>query len=72
MVGSVWVSLLEMAAMRELLEGLPKLPSSSRPSSTAIADLEGAHVELREDLEKEKKKRRSQDRLFVHTCKGVK
>ncbi|MCD7470750.1 hypothetical protein HAX54_010854 [Datura stramonium] len=33
---------------------------------------EQAHVEFREDLEKEKKKRRSRDRLLVRVWKGVK
>ncbi|MCE3051371.1 hypothetical protein HAX54_049625 [Datura stramonium] len=37
-----------------------------------IAALAKAHVELREDLEKQKKKRHSFDKLLVHVWKGVK
>lgn len=78
----------EMTTMRLLLEGFPRPSSSRRPSinrpSTnaaaadsremqgAIAALSQAHVELREDLEKEKKKRRSWDKLLVCLWKRVK
>lgn len=69
--------------MRELLGGFPRPPSSGRPSTSAttfdskktqgvIATLAHAHVELLEDLEKEKKKRHSRDKLLVRVWKGVK
>lgn len=82
-----WIE-IEMAVMRELLGGLPKplssnRPSTSRPSTSTIAAdtgetqgasgaLSQAHVELWDDLEKEKKKRHSQDKLLVRVWKGVK
>ncbi|MCD9637660.1 hypothetical protein HAX54_021064, partial [Datura stramonium] len=68
--------------MHKLLGGLPRPSSTSMPSSAAAADpgemhraiatLAQAYVELQEDLEKEKKKRRSRDKLLVHKWKGVK
>ncbi|MCD7461712.1 hypothetical protein HAX54_046872, partial [Datura stramonium] len=74
----------EIAAMRELLRGLPRPPSHSRPSASrpstrqssgtaatysgemqeAIAALAQAYVELREDLERERRRRRSRDKLI--------
>ncbi|MCD9559126.1 hypothetical protein HAX54_016860 [Datura stramonium] len=71
-----------MAAIRELLGEFPKPPPNNRPSSAAatslgkvqgeIAALAQAHVELWEDLERERRRQRSRDKLLVRMWKGIK
>ncbi|MCD7470952.1 hypothetical protein HAX54_011196, partial [Datura stramonium] len=72
----------DMASMRELLGGLPRPPQDGASSSAfaggtealqgAFESLFQAHVELRVDLEAEKKKRRWRDKFLVRMWKGMK